>query len=123
MKDLIKRWVLLKKEYPNCIPKSQFIADSFVLDFSIEKCFIPVYILNKKVQFTNVCFNQNSSGKDYFLILVGKTYKFLEFAYEPDCDGSYYTHYICDLFDVRNSDHYKCNEIYDKHIIEMLKTI
>jgi len=101
MKDLKDRWVLIKKEYPNCVSMNTFIAQSFCIETCIENVFVPVFICGKKVQFTNYVFTNNGNGKEYFLILVNNKYKFLEFAYEPDCDGAYYTHYIVNIFDIR----------------------
>lgn len=120
MKDLKIKWINLKKENKNCISFNNFVAHSLTIQCSIERLFLPVFIENKKVQFTNIVFNCNASGKDYFLISIDEKYYFLEYAYEPDCDGAYYTHYIVDLFDVRND--YTLNEVYTDTILKMLKT-
>ena len=120
MKDLKQIWQGIKKEHVNCISFNNFIAHSLVLDFSIKSRFLPVFIDNKKVQFTNVSFHDLSSGNDYYLILIGNTYKFLQYSYEPDCDGAYYSFYINNIFDVRN-DNFQVREVYSNEIVKMLQ--
>jgi hypothetical protein len=120
MKDLKQLWQGIKKEYVNCISFNNFIAHSFVLDFSIEKRFLPIFIDGKKVQFTNVDFHELSNGNDYYLVLIGNNYKFLKYSYEPDCDGAYYDFYIIDMFDIRN-DNYQVREVYTNEITKILQ--
>jgi hypothetical protein len=121
MKDIIKQWKDLKRENYNCISLNNFIAYWFVTYFSIERLFLPVFIENKKVKFTNVCFTSNGSGDDYFLVDIEGKFFFLEYAYEPDCDGAYYTHSIKPLFDVTIKGEYELHEVYTNDILKMLQ--
>ena len=120
MKNLVLEWKNLKRENYNCISLNNFIAYNFA-EYGIENVFLPVFIKGKKVQFTNICFTSSSSGNDYFLILIGDKYKFLNYGYEPDSDGGYYFHYIVDLFDVTDKEQYTMvREICTKDVYKLL---
>ena len=86
----------------------------------IENVFLPVYIENKKVQFTNIGFQSNGSGDEYFLIKINNKYKFLLYGYEPDCDGAYNFYHIIEIFDVFNENYKPLKNLYKKDIFEIL---
>jgi len=123
MKTLKKQYRELKKENPNCVSFNHYLTFNLVRYMSIENLFLPVFIDGKKVQFTNISFHENSSGDDFYLILVGNTYKFFKFYYEPDCDGAYYGGYITKLFDVTNLTQYQLIEVYTNDLIKTLNSI
>ena len=54
MKDLIQNYKEIKKENPNCVSLNNFIAYNLTDYYIIERVFLPVFIDNKKVQFTNI---------------------------------------------------------------------
>lgn len=120
MKNLISEWKNIKRENYNCISLNNFLAYNFS-NYHIENILIPVIIQGEKVQFTNVCFNSNGTGYDYFLVLVGNKYKFLNYGYEAYCDGGYYFAHFIELFDVTDKTHYtQTKNIYPNDICKIL---
>ena len=86
----------------------------------IENVFLPLYLENKKVQFTNIGFQSKSSGDEYFLIKINNKYKFLLYGYEPDCDGAYNFYHIINIFDVFTENYKPLKNLYKKDIFDIL---
>lgn len=122
MQTLKKQYKELKKENPFCVSFNHYLVNHLVLNFCVERVFLPVFIDDKKVKFTNVLFHEKSSGDDYFLILVGNSYKLLSYSYEPDCDGAYYSYSIVPL-SYLDSELYECIEIYTNDVVKILKNL
>jgi hypothetical protein len=101
--------------------KNQEIIHNIYMNIGdIENIFLPVYFENKKIQFTNIGFQSNSSGNEYFLIKINNNYKFLLYGHEADCDGAYFFYHIINIFDVFNNEYKPLKNLYKKDIFNIL---
>lgn len=121
MEEFIKQWFIIKQENENCISLNNYLANCISVNYAIEKRFLPVFVDGKKIQFTNIGFNSNGSGDDYFLIIENNKYKFLKYGYESDCDGGYYFYCTCNLFNPLNYDYTPLKELSTNDILNVLK--
>ena len=98
----------------------QIVHNIYMNIADIENVFLPVYLENKKIQFTNIGFQSKMSGNEYFLIKINNNYKFLQYGFEPDCDGGYTFYHITNIFDVFNNEYKPLKNLYKKDIFEIL---